>query len=39
MSNHANSLNKGLTMKDLVAAGIFTALVLSDMGMERKGNL
>lgn len=27
MSNQANSLNKGLTVKDLVTTGIFTALV------------
>ena len=26
MSNQANSLNKGLTVKDLVTTGIFTAL-------------
>ena len=28
MSNQANSMNKGLTVKDLVTTGIFTALVL-----------
>lgn len=28
MNNQANSLNKGLTVKDLVTTGIFTALVL-----------
>ena len=27
MSNQANSMNKGLTVKDLVTTGIFTALV------------
>ena len=27
MSNQANSLNKGLTVRDLVTTGIFTALV------------
>ena len=27
MSNQANSLSKGLTVKDLVTTGIFTALV------------
>ena len=27
MSNQANSLNKGLTVKDLVTTGIFTAVV------------
>ena len=27
MSNRANSMNKGLSVKDLVTTGIFTALV------------
>ena len=27
MSNQANSMNKGLTVKDLVTTGIFTALL------------
>ena len=27
MSNQVNSMNKGLTVKDLVTAGIFTALL------------
>lgn len=29
MSNQANSLKKGLTVKDLVTTGIFSAIFLS----------
>ena len=29
MSNQVNSINRGLTVKDLVTTGIFTALLLS----------
>ena len=29
MSNQVNSMNKGLTVKDLVTTGIFTALLFA----------
>ena len=37
MSNQVNSMNKGLTVKDLVTTGIFTALLFVFV-LDRCGN-